>query len=166
MGERVNCTKCGTSILIHTFERCQGLCRPCFKKDPKAQPVLKAFDIAFEKTFIPFPKFRTNFGFEAWHELDSYLGGPLFLIREEGHCDYVFGGNHPMFPGFNTLADFEAWCLTHLHKFRVQILRMKPDNRLHQADKRRLFRKYRETKRVLNLAMESLRNHEQRKKII
>lgn len=32
MEERVYCSKCGASILIETFQRLQGNCKPCFNK--------------------------------------------------------------------------------------------------------------------------------------
>ncbi len=41
MEVRVNCNKCQASILVQTFEKYNGLCKPCFNKDANIkQPVI------------------------------------------------------------------------------------------------------------------------------
>jgi len=39
MEQRINCTKCGTSILLQTAEKTEGLCKPCYYQATGAKPV-------------------------------------------------------------------------------------------------------------------------------
>jgi hypothetical protein len=112
------CNRCGAKILTSTFQRNDGLCKPCWKgkrwKRSGETPFGKAYDIYFRQPGRLAEKY-----FDCWIVLELTIAGPLFSARDGGGVRYVFMKN--VIDGVENFDDLIAWMRGQLAQFRNRV---------------------------------------------
>ncbi|HZS04705.1 MAG TPA: hypothetical protein VFD58_07715 [Blastocatellia bacterium] len=159
MEERVDCRRCGASILPATAQRYDGICKPCYKQELYDRigqsPFGKAYD-GFSKGL----GLKSSRFFDLWLNFNHLLGSLLFHIRTEGHCDHVFRKREGQLLYFDGVADFNRWGLSLIEEFRTAVRATMVRAEKAKKDRRTLLRKADEAVMLLTLAVRLLEGRE------
>ena len=85
MEERINCKTCGTSILLQTAERNEGLCRPCYHQAKGGKPVKQVTAAAAGKRLEKHA--GRKFGFVCDQCQTVEIGGWRSLDNRKCRCE-------------------------------------------------------------------------------
>jgi hypothetical protein len=82
----------------------------------------------------------------------DHLAGPMYAIRQDGECDYVFA-NDPRFPGVDSPAKFRSWCMEAIAFYREVAQRVDPADPDERRDMELLLRQATLMEQVVDLAV-------------
>ena len=122
---------------------------------PSDAPRLEVFRAAFDAAFrgaaeenLFYEKPYVDLDLELCYEV---LAGPLWSIREQGECDYVFR-NDPRFPGVDSPSAFKAWCMDSVKWYRSRILSLPPTSEQSEREQALLLELGERYEKVIDLA--------------
>jgi hypothetical protein len=114
----MECNSCGAEILVSTYQRDGGLCKPCWKDTRRKRigetPFGKAYDIYFRQPGRLAEKY-----FDCWIDLELTIAGPLFSARDGGDVQFVFRKN--AIAGVVNFDDLTAWMKSQIARFRNRV---------------------------------------------
>jgi len=82
------------------------------------------------------PNFKTERFIDIWDldGLSDALSGPLYTIKTEGNCNYMYTDEEGRFPGVDSPEKFLQWCLDIVDKCRDFLMKHQPENSNEEAD--------------------------------
>jgi hypothetical protein len=122
---------------------------------------LKNFE-QFQKTFdegFNAPSFKSERVFELWGDLEiisDALAGPLYSIKTNGNCNYVYKDKEKRFPGVTNASTFRKWAINLVSEYKKELLEFKPSGDIEEIEHKMLLKKSDLMQKAADLAFQIL----------
>ncbi len=120
----------------------------------------KAFDEGFNA-----PSFKSERVFELWVDLEiisDALAGPLYSIKTNGNCNYVYKDKENRFPGVTNAITFRKWANNLASEYKNKLLEFKPFGDIEEIEHGMLLKKADTMQKAADLAFQIQKEYDEK----
>ncbi len=112
------CRQCSATVLETTFQRTDGLCKPCWREQRRINIGKTRFGKTYDDYFHQPGRVGERY-FDCWKSLELDIAGSLWEARNSGDFSYVF--RQQIFDEVNNFDDLIAWTMKRINRFRNEV---------------------------------------------